>query len=222
MDKEKFNEIIDKIGYKRDKWHTFHEIDSIVLSSGRGLYPDWRHLRFMVTSSNKLLVRHGKSEAYGARLGNVLMLSGDFRTMTLATSKDGVSIEQSPFYPEGYRQPRTDDIVRVTEGMSKVYGESQVKAVKMTINGAIIELWQPLPFPRSGRVSFYDKNVLSNDKDNCIHSTMHEGIYMHFVGNESKRKVQGDSFHEEIKIKDIREINLSIGSAYYGKTYKLN
>lgn len=222
MEKEKFREIVDKIGYERDKWHMFHEIESIVLNSGRGLYPDWKHLRFLITSSNKLLVRHGRSEPYGARLNNVTMLSGDFRSITFSAGSEGVSLEPSPFYPQGFRQPRTDDIIRVTEGISRSYGESHIKEVRMTINGVIIDLWEPLQFPRTGRVSFYDPRVLVGDKDNCIHSTMHEGIYMHFVGNESKRRFSGLTFHEEIKIKDIREINLSIGSSYYGKTYKLN
>jgi hypothetical protein len=38
---------------------------------------------------------------------------------------------------------------------------------------------------------------------------------MEFIPNNDKEK------HQDIKIKDIKEINLSVGSKYFNKTYRL-
>jgi len=220
MEKEKFNEIITKIGYEREKWYSFHEIESIYLTSGKGFYPSWRHLRFLITKNDKILIKHGRSVPYGAKLNGLTMLSGDYTGLSFIPGDRGFQIEVSP-YSEGFRQPKVGDAVRVTEGSNKMYGESYIKDIKPSLNTIILFLWTPIQFPRTGRVSYYDSQILSSDKENCMHSTMQEGVYMNFKGNDSKKKYFGSSYHEEIKIKDIKEINLLIGKEYYNKTYKL-
>lgn len=220
MEKEKFREIVSKLGYERDKWLTFQEIDSIVLKSGKGFYPNWRFLKFLVTKDDRILVKHGLSEPYGARLSGLSMVSADSTMLYFKPSATGgAQIEPSPMYGD-FRQPRMGDTIRVTEGLSVYHGESMIMEVKPTFNSLILVLSHPLGIPRSSRLSFYDTSVYS-DRDNCVHSTMTEGVYMHFVPNQSKRKFQGSFFHEEIRFKDISEINLSVGREYYNKTYKL-
>lgn len=219
MEKEKFREIVSKLGYERDKWLTFQEIDSVITKSGKGFYPNWKFLKFMVTPDDRLLVKHGKSEPYGARLSGLSMVSSDSTMLYFRPSEKGIQIESSPLYGE-FRQPRVGDTVRVTEGLTVCHGESVVMEVKPTFNSVILVLSHPLNIPRSARLSFYDTSVYA-DRDNCVHSTMSEGIYMHFVPNRSKKRFRGSEFHEEIRFKDISEINLSVGREYFSKTYKL-
>jgi hypothetical protein len=215
MEREKFEEIIKKIGYERDKWYILHEINSILLSSGKGFYPNWKHLRFKIVK-DKILVKHGTSKPYGARLNGLMYVSGDYTSLTFAGSKDGIAIEDSSFYGEGFRQPKVGDGLRITEGLGKTIGESFIRDIKGSLNSIVIFLWTPININKSSKISFFDPIILSSDKENCVHATMQEGIYMQFSGNKSKKE-----FHEEIKIKDIKEINLKIGSDYYNKTYKL-
>jgi hypothetical protein len=221
MEKEKFREIFSKLGHEREKWLTLQEIDSVITGSGRGYYPNWRFLKFMVTRDDRILVIHGKSEPYGARLSGLTMVSSDMSTIYLKPSERGLAqIESSPMYGD-FRQPRVGDTIRVTEGLAVCHGESIIMEVKPTFNAVILMLSHPLSIPRSARLSFFDTAIYS-DRDNCVHSSMSEGIYMHFVPNKSKKKHGGFEFHEEIKAKDISEINLSVGKEYFNKTYKLD
>jgi len=220
MKKEKFEEIIKKLNYEENKWLLFHEIDSIILASGRGIYPSWKNTRFLITK-DKILVRHGRVEPYGARISGLIYMSGDLTSMTFATSSSGIMVESSSFYKGNFRQPRPGDIIRATENLTTVYGERHIKDIKISLNSIYITLWEPFPFPKSAKLSFYDPNVKNADFDNCLHSTIHEGIYMHFISNTSKKKNKFGTVHEEIKIKDISEINLIVGKEYYNKTYKL-
>lgn len=68
MKKEKFNEIIDNLKLERNEWQYLSEIASIVLKNGRGIYPNWEYERFLITNKH-ILIKHGISEPYGARLG---------------------------------------------------------------------------------------------------------------------------------------------------------
>lgn len=220
MEKEKFEEIITKLKYEKNKWITLHEIDSILLSNGRGLYPNWKYLKFLI-ADGKMFIKHGKVEAYGARLSTPNSVAGDYSYITFPRSKEGLRIQPSQFYGEGFRQPKFGDMLRITEGMEKVYGERIITEVAITMNAAIVKLSTPIRFPNTGRISFYDPTIL-NDAENCIHSTMDEGIYMHFIPNEGRVHKEFGSYHEVIRIKNIKEINLKVGKEYFNKTYKLD
>jgi len=221
MEKEKFNEIIEKIKYEREKWYSFHEIESLYMLSGKGIYPNWKHLRFLITKDNRILVKHGRSRPYGARLNGLILASGDYKSMTFMAGKEGFQIEASAFYPEGFRQVKIGDVLRISEGIDRIHGEAHIKSIMGSLNSLIINLWEPLVLPKNGRFSFYDPQVFYNNSANCIHATMNEGIYMEFVENPSKKKFKDSPYHEEIKAKDIKEINLLIGKEFYNKTYKL-
>ena len=221
MERERFDEIATKLNYSREKWLMLHEIDSIVLKSGRGFYPDWKHIRFMLTKDGKLLAKHGLVLPYGARLSGLINVSGDYTTLVFTRTKNGIPIENSSFYNEWFEQPKAGDTIRATENLTHSYGESVIKEVMGTINSVVVYLWTPLRFPNTGKLSFYKTDVLSSDVDNCIHGTIHEGIYMQFKANTPGKKSKFGVFHEEIKHKDIKEINLRVGAEYFNKTYKL-
>ena len=55
MEKEKFEEIINKLHIPRNKFHLLHEIDNIQLTSGKGIYPNWKYLKFLITDMEKLI-----------------------------------------------------------------------------------------------------------------------------------------------------------------------
>ena len=59
MDKDKFEKLINELEFERNKWLDFSEIDTILLKNGRGIYPDWRHMRFMINDKNEILIKHG-------------------------------------------------------------------------------------------------------------------------------------------------------------------
>jgi len=221
LEKNKFEEIIKKLKYDKDKWLLFHEIDNIILFDGRGAYPNWKYLKFLISGEKeKILIKHGQIKPYGARLNGLLYLSGDLKSLTFSRTNMGINIESSSFYNEWFRQPRIGDYIRATDG-TIVYGESPIMDIVHTSNSIILILALPLNVPINARVSFYDYSVLSSDRENCIHSTFHEGIYMHFIANEGKIDKKIGIYHEEIRIKDIKEINLKIGKDYFNKTYKL-
>jgi hypothetical protein len=220
MEKLKFEEIISKLGYQKNKWLFFHEIDSILLNSGKGFYPNWKYLKFLIDSNNKIYIRHGHVKPYGARLNGLISISGDYTMLTFSKTERGIPIESSSFYNEWFRQPKAGDIIRITENLTISHGESIIKDIIPSMNSVIIRIWSPINFPKNSKLSFYDPSVL-NDIDNCIHSSIYEGIYMHFEPNETKKKNKFGIFHDEIKIKDIKEINLKIGKEYFNKTYKL-
>jgi hypothetical protein len=219
MEKGKFREILAGLSLQREKWLTLHEVESIVLKSGRGVYPSWKFLRFMVTHDDRIIVRHGKSVPYGARISGLSMISGDMKSLYFSPSKDGVQIESSPLYGE-FRQPRVGDTVRVTEGLGVSHGEALIVDRTAAINAVILTIAQPLHIPRTGKLSFYDTSVYS-DSENCVHSSVNEGVYMHFQPNQSKRKYRGHWYHEEIRPSDVQEIRLSVGGEYYSKNYKI-
>lgn len=216
MTQEKYEEIIGKLGYERDKWLLLHEIDRIQLRNGRGIYPNWRHLRFML-KKDKLLIQHGKSYPYGARLNGAFDVSSDHMAIYFKPGNRGLQLDPSSFYTEGFRQPKVGDTIKVTEGHNKQYGQSIIKDIKRTIDSIMVFLWTPIKFPSTGRVSFFDTDIFNTKADNCIHGNVNEGIYMVFEPNKSKKIYQ-----EEIKIKDILSIDLLIGREFFNKTYILD
>lgn len=220
MQKEKFEEIVNKLKYEKNKWLLFHEIDNIVLESGRGFYPNWKHLKFLI-ADDRIIVKHGQVKPYGARLNGLMYISGDHKTLTFSRTNEGINIESSSFYNEWFRQPKVGDYIRITEGMELTHGESPIMDVIYNINSVMIVLALPIKVPLSARVSFYDYSVLASDRENCIHSTFQEGIYMHFIPNQAKPDKKYGIFHEEMKIKEIKEINLKVGKEFFNKTYKL-
>jgi hypothetical protein len=223
MLKEKFEEIVSKLKYERNKWHIFHEIEGIVLNSGRGIYPNWKHTRFLISNDGKLYINYGDVKPYGARLSGLLYASGDYTALTFTMTDKGIPIENSNYYGEWFRQPKVGDYIRVTEGLNKVVGESMIRDIKPSLNSIIVDMWLPIKGSNKSRISFYDPKMLNDNRDRAVHGTMEEGIYVIFepytFGYKTK---QFGNYHEEIKIKDIREINLRVGSDYYNKTYKLD
>jgi len=76
MKKEKYEEIIENLKLPKNTWITLTEFDSIVLSNGVGIYPNWQHMRFLLTD-NEIIIKHGYSEPYGARLAFRFSISTD-------------------------------------------------------------------------------------------------------------------------------------------------
>lgn len=215
MEKEKIEEIFKKLKIEKNKWEMFYEIDRILLKSGVGIYPDWKHLRFRLIDG-KIQIKHGTVEPYGARLSSLSSVSGDYKTFIFNRTNEGIPVESSSFYSEWFRQPKIGDYIRLTEGLNKSLGESPIMGIKADINSVRVDIALPLKVTKSARISFYDPSYLK-DRENCVHSSLDEGIYMHFLPNDGKR-----DYHEEIKFKDIISINLKVGSSYKNKTYKLD
>jgi len=222
MEKENFQAIVTKLKYPKNEWLFFHEIESIILNSGRGIYPNWKYQKFLIKENYDIIVRYGKVKPYGARLNGFLYMSGDHTTVNFAIGEKGIQIENSSFYGEFFRQPKAGDVLRISDGINKILGESIIKEIRYQINSVSLVLWNPIGLFKNGKYSFFDNSVLNSDSTNCIHGTISEGIYQHFIPNDSKSKDKRFGiFHEEIKFKSIKEINLIVGKEYFDKTFKL-
>ena len=210
MTKEKYEEIIKNLNLEKNKWQTLTEIESIVLNDGIGIYPNWVHMRFLLTD-NEILIKHGSSVPYGSRLSCRFAISPN--NMSLSFPPESVIVNSEFAVP--FRKPKPGDILRATKG-EKVLCECLVSKVMNVMNGFYIDLSNPLRFSNDARLSFYDPGMYS--ENDCIHGTEIEGIYLKFTENHGKEKKFGIQ-HESIKIKEIKEINLKL--LRHNKTYKI-
>ena len=214
MTKERFEEIITNLKLEKNKWITLGEIESIIFSDGTGIYPNWKHIRFLITDGNEILVRHGDSEPYGARLNYIFSLSTDGCSLSFPP---GNVVAQSEYY-SNFRIPKSGDIIRSTIGTEKCLSESIVSSVLNAGNMCLISTINPIVMNKESRLSFYDPSEY--DADICMHSTESEGIYMKFHPNcNGKKDKKFGIYHDIIKIKNIAEINLKLFVKL--KTYKL-
>jgi hypothetical protein len=97
-------------------------------------------MKFKVTDKGKIDIQHGTVRPYGARLSGLMSVSGGMNMLYFRSTQEGIQIESSSFYGQGFRQPKAGDVVRISENVTKVYGESIIKAIKLTMNSIIIEL----------------------------------------------------------------------------------
>lgn len=212
MKKEKFLEIKENLKIKDGEWTVLNDIDAIILDDGVGIYPNWNHLRFLF-DGDTIFIKHGLSEPYGARLTNTFNLSSNMLTISMPP---GDVVIPTSFY-NSFRLPKEGDILRSTVGTQKVLSESLVKDCKVFNNSTVIHLVNPVKMTQESHLSFYDPGKFN--KENCIHSSIVEGIYMKFKENENGRKSKFGAFHETIKGKSIQEIHLKLSTKQ--KTYTL-
>lgn len=213
MEKGTYEKILINLKYTRNEWREFDEISSIVLNDGRGIYPNWQYMRFLIKDNGDILIKHGKSEPYGARLIGSFMVSYDGFSISFPK---GDIISPTEYYTK-FRFPVEGDIIRLSD--KKLLGEFLVSKVSVRMNAIIINLANPLYYKNRGRLSFYDPN--SFDSELCMHSTAVEGVYMKFKENSGKPDKKYGVYHEIIKYKDIKEISLKVGSNGLS-TYKLD
>lgn len=214
MKKEKLKEVIENLKLPLNKWLDFDEIESIKLNNGKGVYPNWKHMRFLVKSNYQILIKHGDSIPYGGRLSLQYSKSFDGSSISISSKNPVPDCE----YYSDFRLPKEGDVIRATEGF-KVYGESLITKAVYASNAIHLSVIPNIICPETARFSFYDPKELT-DKNNCMHSSIVEGIYMKFEGNIDNKK-RNNYYEEIIKPKDIKEINLKIGSKYLNKTYKI-
>lgn len=213
MKKERFEEILFNLKIEREKWLTLTEIESIVLDNGRGIYPDWIHIRFLITKNNEIIIKYGNSEPYGCRLASRYSIS--YNNMSLSFPPENVIANSS--YCKEFRLPKKGDIIRSTVGCFKILSESVISGVQAAGNTFYIDLLNPIKYNSESHLSFYDPKEY--ELENCIHGNEVEGIYTKFQENNGKNKKFGIQ-HEIIKIKNIKEINLKL--LKHNKTYKLS
>jgi len=208
---EKFNEFIENLKLERETWQLFSDIESIVTNDNIGYYPNWQHLRFLI-SDNEIYVCHGTSIPYGARLAGTFSISSDNLSLQFLPGK---IIAASPYYND-FPLPKMGDIIRSTMGTNKVLSENLIINTLYSSNCYYIKLMNPLRFNENAHLSFYVPSEF--DKMTCVHGTESEGIYMKFIANEGKNSKIG-VYQEIIKVKNIKEINLKVNSKL--KTYKI-
>lgn len=212
MKKEKFEEFVENLELEKEKWITLDEVDSIILSNGVGIYPDWKHLRFRIKDS-EILIQHGDSSPYGARLGTRYQM--DFSRTGITYPSNNIVPDTQYYY--NFRNPVAGDVIRASE-----HGEAKDEVVIIetipTIAGLYIELARPVAFSNEMLFSFYDP--MQFEKDNCMHSDIVDGIFMKFNPNLGKLRKDG-VYHDSIKVKDISEIRLKIKSKRQNRIYKI-
>lgn len=214
MTKERFNEIITNLKFEKNKWYTFSEIDSIFLEDGRGIYPNWMHMRFLINEKDEILIQHGNSKPYGARLSTNLRFLIGYRAMQFHPSS---FIIPTKYYTE-FRYPKSGDVLIVSNGKNSIINEAIITSISVNPGLITIDLTNPIIVNQECNFSFFDPSQYEEDK--CIHGTEEEGIYMKFFPNSGKNYKNFGVFHEIIKIKNIKEINLRL--YVKDKKYRLN
>lgn len=215
MKKEIFCKIIHELNIKYNEWIDLYEIDGIILNNGRGIYPDWKHMRFLITDSHDILIRYGTSTPYGARLTSLFNISIDGQDLSLNTSD---LLPETIYYSE-YRAPRSGDIIRYMRGKILI-NESPIMSVSIGANQTCIALGTPISTRTRGLLSFYDPLEYTGGSE-CMHSNPIEGIYMKFKPNELNNIKKFGGYHELIKCKDISEVVLKVVSKKFQKTYSV-
>lgn len=209
MEKKNLEEIFKKLDIPYEKWIELDEIESIILNDGRGVYPDWRHVRFLIKPDLTIMVQHGKCEPYGDRLASEFVVSFDKKTFSF--KRDNVLSELNGFKP--FREPIIGDFICSTDG-NKLLSEAVIINISKASNLFIITASQSL---KPGRLSFYSA---SNRNWLDMHSTHVEGKYMKFIRNNGRSDKNYGFYNEIIKPKEIKEINLQIGTKKQ-KTFKI-
>lgn len=211
MKKEKFEEFLVNAKIEKNKWIKLDEVESIVLSSGKGIYPNWRHLRFLITN-NEILIQHGNSFPYGGRLQLNYTISYDHMTVNFAPG----DLYVPSIYAKSFREPKIGDTLVSINTYGKIDSECIIMNVKKYMNLTSLDLASPIMAKNGSKLAFYDPSEYN--KELCSHGDIADGIYMKFKENEGKVKKLG-IYHEKIKISDIKEINLNLKCE---KTYKVN
>ena len=209
MDKDKFEEVINELEFERNQWLDFSEIDTILLKNGRGIYPDWRHMRFMINNKNEILIKHGSSKPYGARMTSRYNVAVGGTSLQVAAQDFIPSTE----YYDKFRMPKPGDIFRMTYA-GKEISQAVITEVDGGSNCVIIDLGSPINMQYHGMISYFDP--VEYDKETCMHSDPIEGVYMKFSENSSKK-----GFQEVIKLKNIDAIILNVCSKRFKKKFSV-
>lgn len=194
MKRKEFEEIIKESKLDEDTWLTFNCFESIILNSGRYIFPNWKCIKFLI-HKDKIYIRYGRPTIYGASL-----------TGRYSIGIDGLDLRLDPsnLIPKGnFRPPMPGDIIRMTEGNYEISSSIIIDTFGAG-NSFSIEVSKPFSTRVHGLLSFYDPTLY--DKDKCFHSDIEEGEYYRFEIESGKYDKQFGVYHEIIKIKDIKEI----------------
>lgn len=204
MKSEKLNEIRGQLDIPTGKWCTLYDVDSILLKDGKGIYPNYKFLRFLFTE-NEIFIKHGKSIPYGARLSTKFSISS---TRNIISFQYGPLISSVPYHDD-FRYPKSGDILVVTDTSGNVVSEALIDSVINGMNGVMITLISPINIKNDILLSFYDP--LLYNKDLCVHGAIDIGVYLKFSENENgiNHKKYG-RYHEIIKDKNIISFDLKL------------
>lgn len=206
MKREKYEDFLEQLEYSKNKWYILNDIDAIYLDNGVGIYPNWCHTRFMFRD-NDILIRHGYSIPYGARLISMYAVSSDRYNINFPP---GNIISSTEFY-RTFRPPKAGDILVSSDGLGNNLSESLVRQVLVSSNTVSIYLSNQVSINQNSRLSFYDP--IEYKKEECSHSESVEGVYMKFnPNNGGKKDKNAGNYHEVIKIKNITEISLKLNT----------
>lgn len=211
MTSEKLNEFLNNMKLEKGKWVTLYDIDRIELRGGIGVYPNWRFMRFLFTD-NEVLVRHGNSKPYGARLNTKFMFSMDYCSVSFQYGPLIASVNTH----EDFRNPKTGDILVATNESGIIVSESIISRVTSAINGHTIHLANPVAPAPGIFLSFYDPTCFN--PETSIHGKILTGVYTTFVENPGSKHKKYGVYHEIIKIKNIESFDLKLIS---NKTYNV-
>lgn len=213
MKNEKFKEIVEKLNLEREQWIKLSEISSIILSDGRGVYPNWCYMRFLISDKDELFIRYGESTPYGARLNTHFSRNYDNSAFLFPVNP----VPNTQYY-ENYRLPTTNDILRASDN-GELIDEVGIREVQHAYNGLMITPLRPLRLVERFALSFYDP--FQYDGKSCMHSDEIDGIYMKFKENPGRLHKKYGVYQEIIRPKEISSINLKLGLYNIFKTYKL-
>ena len=210
MKRDNYEDFLNQLDYKKNIWYTLNDIDSFILTNGIGIYPNWCHTRFLF-KDNDILVQHGYSKPYGARLTSTYAIGNDRLTVQFPPGKIIIPTD----YYSDFRMPKSGDILVSSAGKNRILSESLIRDIIISRNVITIYLSNPVITNQESRFSFYDPTEFNHE---CNHGNIVEGIYMKFYNNPGRVDRKLGTFHEIIRVKDISEVILCLSSK---KTYNI-
>lgn len=204
MTNEKLNEIKTQLGIDNKKWYTLYDVESISLKNGVGIYPNWKYMRFLF-SENEIFIKHGNSKPYGARLITKFMISSTQRSISFPYGSLISSVSQHP----DFREPKIGDILVASNSDGAILSECIIDKITRGMNGTTISLVNPIALNKDILLSFYDPSEY--DPENCIHSSILQGVYMKFeenIAGQTNKKY--GKYQEIIKNKNIVSFDLKL------------
>lgn len=203
MKSEKLNEIRGQLELNTDEWYTLYDVDSILLKDGKGIYPNWKFLRFLFTE-NEIFIKHGNSKPYGSRLSTKFSISS---TQMSVSFPYGPVVSSVSYHPD-FRSPKEGDILVALDSNNNIVSECVIKKVVTGMNGTIVSLLNPIVLKKDIVLCFYDPTEY--DPKLCIHGTIVPGVYLKFSENSGYTHKKYGVYHEIIKSKNIISFDLKL------------
>ena len=193
MKNEDWVQVLEAFNIEKNKWVSLSEINRILLKDGRGIYPNYLYLKFLVTDKNEILIQHGSPIRFGSQLPSPSSVNHEKKNFTFDPN----------LLSSNFRKPVQGDIL-VACSRNGSYIQAYIDNAINSFNGLFIQTVTALRSEYGTIFSFYNPLQV---KDNSYFN-FKTGEFFNFLPNEKGKKSPFGIYQEKIKISDIENITL--------------